>query len=136
VRISDNSKQIERPAYRLRYFLPLGMLAALALFLFAALPQNMGGLVGFVTVVFAIGVDRFTRGSVDTRPRGIAATGYLAFSVVVFLGSLFLVITVARGDSLWAAVFLAGLNLVVLVGGAWIPNGRPVHQDSSDEQDA
>jgi FtsH-binding integral membrane protein len=127
--------RIAWPALRVWYFLPLGLLSAAAVFAFAMLPPQMGGVVSLVTIVSSMVIERRTRRYFDPRPRGAIAIAYFVFSGVVFVGSLVLVATVARGDALWLAGLLAGVVFVVVSAAIWMPIARPVaHEAVSGER--
>jgi hypothetical protein len=121
---------------RVSYFLPLALVAAAAVFAFAALPLTMGGVVSFVAVAVSILIARFARRSFDPRLGGAGAIAYSVLAGVVFAGSLVLVATVARDDALWLAGVLAGLVFVVFLIGIWMPIGRPTHEAVSGERGA
>jgi hypothetical protein len=121
---------------RVRYFLPLALVAAGAVFAFAALPLTMGGVVSFVAVALSILIARLASRSFDPRPRGAGSIAYFVLAGVVFVGSLVLVATVARGEALWLAGVLAGLVFVVFLIGIRMPIGRPSREAFSDERGA
>jgi len=117
------------------FFIPLGLVGAGSVFAFAALPQQMGGLVSLVTVLLMVLIDRLAPGSINSRLRGAGGIVYFVCSGILYVGSLVLAVTVARDDLLWLAALLAVLVFASLIAGAWIPDGRPADA-ISDERSA
>lgn len=116
----------KRPADHSRYFVPLASVAGASTFAFAALPQQMGGLVSLLTVSLLIVIDQSTRRSIETRPRGTRAVLHLVLTGLVYVGSLILAVTLARGEALWVAGLLAVVVFLAVGLGAWVPNrGAP-----------
>ena len=129
----QESSVSERPARRLRYFLPLASVAGASVFAFAALPQQMGGLISLPTVLLLILIDRSTRRTIDARPRGTKAILYFVLTAIVYVGSLIVAVAIARDEPLWVAGSLAVVVFVVVALGAWVPNRRRAHQVNPSE---
>ncbi|MDN4613262.1 hypothetical protein P5G50_02250 [Leifsonia sp. F6_8S_P_1B] len=126
-----NENDSERPARnagRVWYSSALALLAGGSVFAFAILPVQMGGLVSAAAALVAIAIDRAVRNKVDTRPRGLAAVAYLAVGALVLVISLALVLTVARGSSVWFGVVLAVIVAMVFFVAIWVPSGPRIRQ--------
>lgn len=109
----------ETGSSRLRYFVPMAIIAAASVLAFGLLPRQMSGLVSFVTVVQLVLISRLVAASVDMRPRGPKAVAHLVALGFVYIGSLALVATVLH-DVIWATVIFACAVFVTVSVGAWI----------------
>lgn len=102
----------------MRYFLPLGALAAGAVLAFALVPLPQAGFVSLGVVVLGILIDRSTR-SLGTRARGTIEVTHLVVAASAFVTALALAATVGRGEYYWVSVLTSLLVFSVLVGGGW-----------------
>ena len=106
-----------------RYFLPLGALAAAAVLAFALVPLSQAGFVSFGVVVLGVLIDRSTR-SLGTRARGAAEVTHLVVAGSAFVFALILAATLGRGELYWVSVLGSSLVFLLFVIGGWVCERR------------
>lgn len=106
-----------------RYFLPLGALAAVAVLAFAYVPLPQAGFVSLGVVALGILIDRSTR-SLGTRTRGTAEVTHLVVAGLAFVIALILAVTIGRGEHYWVSALSSLLTFSLTVGGGWLCERR------------